>query len=61
MYSEIAVLRRCVGNAFPSVPTLTETVMKTVAELRGKTFPDAKTVNTLAEYSVKKWFNRDFL
>jgi len=34
--------------------------MKLIAEIWRKTFPDAKTFNKMAEYSVKKWFNRYF-
>lgn len=34
--------------------------MKLIAKIWRKTFPDAKTVNKMIEYSVKKWFNRDF-
>ena len=61
-YSAIAVVkvRHCVGIAFPPAPTITQSVMKLIAKIWRKTFPDAKTVNKMIEYSVKKWFNRDF-
>ena len=49
-------VRHCVGIAFPSAPTLTETDRRDLTQ----DIPDAKTVNKMAEYSVKKWFNRDF-
>jgi len=53
----VVQVRHCVGIAFPSAPNLTESAMKLIVEIWRKAFPDAKTVNKMAEYLVKKWFN----
>jgi hypothetical protein len=57
-YSAIAVIQilHCVDTAFHSAPTLKKTHRRNLTQ----DITDAKTVNKMAKYSVKKWFNRDF-